>query len=262
MFVRRSNVRRRRLTKLEELRLRRELSEANSGVPPAGAGRGGTTTATATAAATTRARAIRSPPTSGSSIASGTTTPGKDAAAAGVGGAGGTSNKLEELRAKREALARERGGAGGNAVVAREGPGTPGANAAVARGTISDGGGGRVGSEPDDDGRRERETAEEEGVGVGVGEETTAAASAAPAINLASATPGYRAELTRLQSKITGLETDLRKKNAECASLQSSLDFMSKGAEQSTHDAVRMYAMVSSEYRSVLFKLLLVTPIT
>ena len=241
MFVRRSNVRRRRLTKLEELRLRRELSEANSGAgsgggapPPAGAARGGATT-TAAATTTTRARTIRSPPPSGSSIASGTATPGKGAAAGG--GAGGGTSKLEELRAKREALARERGGTEGNAVVSREVPGTPGANNAVARGT-SDGGDGKVGSESDDDGRRERE-----GEGEGGGEETTAAASAAPAINLASATPGYRAELTRLQNKIAGLETDLRKKNAECASLQSSLDFMSKGAEQSTHDAVRMYAM-------------------
>jgi len=62
-------------------------------------------------------------------------------------------------------------------------------------------------------------------------------------INLQSATPGYRAELTRLQNKISQLQNDLKKKTTECTSLQSSLDFMSKGAEQSTHDAVRMYAM-------------------
>jgi predicted nucleic acid-binding Zn-ribbon protein len=72
---------------------------------------------------------------------------------------------------------------------------------------------------------------------------TTNVASTPTRISLTSATPGYRAELSRLQTKISTLETDLRKKNAECASLQSSLDFMSKGAEQSTHDAVRMYAM-------------------
>jgi hypothetical protein len=69
------------------------------------------------------------------------------------------------------------------------------------------------------------------------------AGASQPKINLQSATPGYRAELSRLQNKIANLEADHKKKTMECTSLQSSLDFMSRGAEQSTHDAVRMYAM-------------------
>lgn len=107
-----------------------------------------------------------------------------------------TSDRLAELKARREALAKSR--TAGNV--------TPGPKKIV-------------------------DPSKEE-------EETDAATP-----SLQHATPGYRAELTRLNETIKTLQMDLKKKETENASLQSSLDFMSKGAEQSTHDAVRMYAM-------------------
>lgn len=118
-----------------------------------------------------------------------------------------TSDRLAELKARREALAKSRGGVGSTST----------STAAADNAT--------PGPKKDDNESKE-------------GEEANAATP-----SLQHATPGYRAELTRLNERIKTLEMDLQKKETENASLQSSLDFMSKGAEQSTHDAVRMYAM-------------------
>ncbi|KAL3821819.1 hypothetical protein ACHAXA_003321 [Cyclostephanos tholiformis] len=233
MFVRRSTVSKRKLSKLDLMRLRRELSAANNnavGVPPPGgvAARVGTTTTRTTRSGT----AIGANPSKGVEVASsGNTTPGRGTATSGM-------SKVDELRAKREALARERGG-GGGIFSARERSGATNGtdvNDKAGIGTGEGGGGNDESKSNDvDDAWHERETG-------GGGEEKTTAIPP-PKINLTSATPGYRAELARLHGKIANLETELRNKNSECASLQSSLDFMSKGAEQSTHDAVRMYAM-------------------
>lgn len=249
MFAKKNNVKKRSLSRLEELRLRRELSEAGSAGVAAGASgsRSRSTTATASSAATegvrTRSRAIKSPVVSSSSSSGsssvaatalpsgGTTTPRKSvgaspAPATSVGGKAGGTSKLEELRAKREALARERGSNISSSSVVRD--------RSVTTPTAST-----------RDTKEVEVSNDEKEVEIDVQEEAPSASvpSSLPKINLQSATPGYRAELSRLQDKISKLEGDLKKKTIECTSLQSSLDFMSRGAEQSTHDAVRMYAM-------------------
>lgn len=141
---------------------------------------------------------------------------------------------MEEIRARREALARERGQSSSRGSARDNTIGTPKTPAAAAA------------KRNEDDKEHDEDTEEmEESKDTKDEEKTTTKTSTEdrPKINLQSATPGYRAELTRLQNKISSLEIELKKKVTECTSLQSSLDFMSKGAEQSTHDAVRMYAM-------------------
>ena len=144
------------------------------------------------------------------------------------------TTKLGELRAKGEALARERGGGGDSETMTTTG-----------NETNEEEGGNFTSPVKYDEGQNDPKDDEDE---ISVTSPTTTtnvvASTLTPTmISLTSARPGYRAELARLQTKISTLETDLRKKNAECASLQSSLNFMSKGAEQSMHDAVRMYSM-------------------
>lgn len=174
----------RTLSRLEELRLKRELEgKASSGA--------------SAAVSPVRTRSQRS---GGDSSASKQPSAEKESA---------LSDRRKELRLKREALAKERMGK------SEEDAPTEAESVKVS-----------VSEDVD-------ETAAEE-----TNQETTQ-----PPINLSHATPGYKAELARLQSKISTLQSELNKKEVENASLQSSLDFMSKGAEQSTHDAVRMYAL-------------------
>lgn len=229
MFVQKGKVKKRELNRLEKLRLKRELAE--------GVGGGSATTTNAAAASSTRvtrssaegASTVRSP------VASQTSPIRTPSATAGGGG----SSKLEELRAKREALAKERAGQSSS---------TRGASSKSSISTPTP-----IAKKSDEikeqkvDGDEgvsdEKEKTDEKGDDSKVednNENTAPPSSDTPSkINLQSATPGYRAELARLQNKISSLEIDLKKKTTECTSLQSSLDFMSKGAEQSTHDAVR-----------------------
>lgn len=236
MFVKKNVVTKRILSRLEELRLRRELSEAGAGAASGSSSvRGGAATISSTTASgegvRTRSRTLKSPVASSSGSSSWAATPkksvGASPAATFEGGKGGGTSKLEELRAKREALARERGSNSGINTVRNSGvSSTPSTSTTDAK------------EAPNDDEKDEKEN--------DVALETqddASVSSSQPTINLKSATPGYHAELSRLQNKISNLEADLKKKTMECTSLQSSLDFMSRGAEQSTHDAVRMYAM-------------------
>lgn len=223
MFVQKGKVKKRELNRLEKLRLKRELAE--------GVGGGSATTTNAAAASSTRvtrssaegASTVRSP------VASQTSPIRTPSATAGGGG----SSKLEELRAKREALAKERAGQSSS---------TRGASSKSSISTPTP-----IAKKSDE--IKEQKVDGDEGVSDENGddskvednnENTAPPSSDTPSkLNLQSATPGYRAELARLQNKISSLEIDLKKKTTECTSLQSSLDFMSKGAEQSTHDAVR-----------------------
>ena len=213
----------RKLTRLEGLRLRRELSEAGGAASSSGSGSATTTTTRRTTRSTAAAAVITKVTTPTKA-----TTPTKSSA---------PTTKPGELRAKGEALARERGGGG-----SRDAGGPPVTSAdsetMTTRGHETNEEGGNFTSPvKDDEGQNDPKDDEDE---ISVTSPTTTNVVA----STLTPTPGYRAELARLQTKISTLETDLRKKNAECASLQSSLDFfMSKGAEQSTHDAVRMYAM-------------------
>lgn len=248
MFVKKNNVKKRSLSRLEELRLRRELSEAGvaaGAISTTSSSRGAAAASAAGEGVRTRSRAIKCPVASSSSSSGissaaaaalpsgGTTTPRKSAGASpapattsSVGGKAGGTSKLEELRAKREALARERGSNISSSSAVRDSSvTTPIASTRDTKEVVSN-----------DDEKEDAIEVQEEASSV-------SAPSSLPKINLQSATPGYRAELTRLQDKISKLEGDLKKKTMECTSLQSSLDFMSRGAEQSTHDAVRMYAM-------------------
>ena len=247
MFVKKNAVKKRILSRLEELRLRRELSDAGgaAGIASrASSGRGGAAAASSTTTGVgdgvrTRSRAaVKSPVASISSSATelpsgDTTTPRKSvgaspAAAASGGGKGGGTSKLDELRAKREALTRDRASNISSSAARDRGASTP---TTSTRDTME--------VKPTDDQEKDDE---EKGVPLKI-QEDASVSSSQPKINLQSATPGYRAELSRLHNKISNLEADLKKKTMECTSLQSSLDFMSRGAEQSTHDAVRMYAM-------------------
>jgi len=241
MFVKRSNVEKRTLTKLESLRLRRELEGAGSVSVAAKSG-------IVSPVRTTRStRSTRSTSTASTdSSASGST---KSTTPKGLTDeADSKLSRIEMLRAKREALAKER--------EAKEK--TP-AKAVVSKEKTP------VKTEPKEDTPAKKSEEEEkladdsdgggEAENTAVGDADTDTTNntnddqqdedttTQPKVNLQTATPGYRAELARLQSVITSLRTDLKNKEAENASLQSSLDFMSKGAEQSTHDAVRMYAM-------------------
>ena len=223
MFVQKGKVKKRELNRLEKLRLKRELAE----------GVGGGSATTTNAAATSSTRVTRSSvggsSTVRSPVASQTSPKRTPSATAGGGG----SSKLEELRAKREALAKERAGQSSS---------TRGASSKSSISTPTP-----IAKKSDE--IKEQKVDGDEGVSDENGddskvednnENTAPPSSDTPSkINLQSATPGYRAELARLQNKISSLEIDLKKKTTECTSLQSSLDFMSKGAEQSTHDAVR-----------------------
>mmetsp|Transcript_9832 Transcript_9832/g.20796 ORF Transcript_9832/g.20796 Transcript_9832/m.20796 type:complete len:1542 (-) Transcript_9832:119-4744(-) len=243
MFVKRANVKKRKLSKLEELRLRRELTGSAAAAGGSGGGGGGASSgssasggsgsraSSALGGSATGGKSSKSPTGRGvggskatspmpRKSMSGKVSPMKKttaaSSAASAAGGGGTS-KLEALRARREALTKERGSRGNPTIIA-------------------------------DKAKAEEEETEEEGDEEESQQENetddgATAIETAKSVNMTSATPGYRAELNRLQSKISTLESSLQKKSAECASLQSSLDFMSKGAEQSTHDAVRMYAM-------------------
>ncbi|KAL9189707.1 hypothetical protein ACHAXT_009382 [Thalassiosira profunda] len=223
MFAKKANVKKRTLTKLESLRLKREL-DLGSG--------GGSTRATRASTRATRSSARLS--SGASAPKSPVKSPARSPTASGLQrpsrpSTGGRSDRLEELRAKREALKQ---GRAGSAASSRESLGTP----------IKE----EVIEEEEENEEGEEEAKEEEGGDEGGKDESKEEGEDAESpikINLSNATPGYRAELTRLQARISSLETTLEKKEKECKSLQSTLDFMSKGAEQSTHDAVRMYAM-------------------
>ena len=182
-------MKKRTMSRLEELRLKREVPEWK---PGAGAA--------ATAASPVRTR-LRS-------NAAGSAKSSEDKES--------VSDRMKEIRAKREALAKERKGVSTPVKTTDE---EEQSKPATAIKTV-------------DNENKESDR-----------EESNDDTEYAPKVNLATATPGYRAELTRLQSTITRLQSELSKKETENASLQSSLDFMSKGADQSTHDAVRMYAL-------------------
>jgi dynactin 1 len=207
----------RTLTKLEEMRFLREIPELKAAAAAAAVtGSTGSTSTRTTRASAGTAKSVVSPVRTRSrtstGAASGATsdTPKSDDA---------VSERVRELRAKREALAKERKSAL-----------TP---------TREDG--------KSEETKSEDVTEKKEANSAGEHEESKqgeeSKVESESKIDLSHATPGYRAELARLQSVITNLKSELQKKEAENASLQSSLDFMSKGAEQSTHDAVRMYAM-------------------
>ena len=203
MFVKALSVEKRELSKLEGLRLKRELGEVKSASKNGGSSAsispvGG---AKSPAATPVRTRSKISAPSSA-----------KTTTAAEEGGS--RSDRMEKLRARREALTKER----------------------EKSFTQTDEGKSENESTTDADKAEDRTSREVDSADTENSEQQST-------INLATATPGYKAELHRLQSTITQLKLDLKKKEAENASLQSSLDFMSKGAEQSTHDAVRMYAL-------------------
>eukprot|EP00984_Skeletonema_dohrnii_P002936 scaffold1004_cov120-Skeletonema_dohrnii-CCMP3373.AAC.2 len=241
MFVRRANVAKKvNLTRLEEIRLRREVEKdpvtaiGNIIAPPSSS-----SSAAAAAGQGSARRTSRSSLSSSSSMAakSPAGTPSVD-----------TKNRLAELKAKREALARgnktptnssSRGSSLHTPPPSRTAASTPvTAKKSVPRDEQQQNtpstrlllGG------ADDDGNEEQSETDS----------TTSNNQSSPQpsnANNNNTHTTYRNELTRLQSKISTLQKALQEKSAENASLQSSLDFMSRGAEQSTHDAVRMYAM-------------------
>ncbi|KAL7536452.1 hypothetical protein ACHAXR_008842 [Thalassiosira sp. AJA248-18] len=229
MFVKLQNVKQRKLSKLEELRLRRELSEMKSS-SSVGAGAGGR--ASSIPSAGSSRSSIRAPSSSAAVKTPPKSAPGASRTPPKSATGGGTGNRLEDIRARREALAKERGKSGSSSSTTRGASDT--AAAAIASSTPAKK---SESKEAEEDDEEEKEESKEEIIN----EENADTSSSS--INLTTATTGYRAELHRLQSRISSLETSLKKKEAENTSLQSSLDFMSKGAEQSTHDAVRMYAM-------------------
>mmetsp|Transcript_7307 Transcript_7307/g.16563 ORF Transcript_7307/g.16563 Transcript_7307/m.16563 type:complete len:292 (+) Transcript_7307:113-988(+) len=192
MFVKRSHVTKRKLSRLEELRLRRELSEMKSSAGAGGASAAGSASAGRTS--------IKSP-TPRSATAS-KTTPKKTVAKTTATAAGGGSNKLEELRARREALAKERGQ---GSVVGSRGGGSISTPAAATKNTDTkmDEGEEKEESKDDDDNNDDSED----------NEQSPAPEPATPTLNLQTATPGYRTELLRLQTKITTLQTSLTQKN-------------------------------------------------
>jgi hypothetical protein len=205
----------RTLTKLEEMRLLREVPELKAD-KAAAAGSTGSASSRATRASAGSAKSAVSPvrtrsrTSTGAASSTASDTPKNDDA---------VSDRLKEIRAKREALTKER--------------------KAISTPSREDSKSEHVQSENVEE-RKEANAA-------GDNEESKLSEESKDdsesKVDLSHATPGYRAELARLQSVITNLKSELQKKETENASLQSSLDFMSKGAEQSTHDAVRMYAM-------------------
>lgn len=208
----------RSLTKLEELRLKREIPELKSAADGTSRTSSRTTRSSVgsakSAVSPARTRSRNSTGAAGSADAAESTTPKSDEA---------VSDRVKELRARREAIAKER-----KATTTPNRVDSSKSEAPTPSGSVD-------------------ESKEGEGNGIENSKQTEElkdkADDSAPQVNLSHATPGYRAELARLQSVITNLKSELQKKETENASLQSSLDFMSKGAEQSTHDAVRMYAM-------------------
>ncbi|KAL7552518.1 hypothetical protein ACHAWF_015767 [Thalassiosira exigua] len=250
-FVKRAALTKRQMTKLDELRLRRELGE-KPGAGGAGGGGGGgsissnrrssaaSSTASSTAGASgRRTSGIRSPPKSAPSSTSPARTPAKPTASGGGGGGGGGS-KLEEIRARREALMRERGVRGGGGAGGSSGGGSaPSEEKAESKEDES-----KEDDDDDDDGNgNDDDNNNNDDTNDAITAEDETDDSPKPPLDLSGATSTYRAELRRLQGRVSSLEASLKRKEAERASLQSSLDFMSRGAEQSTHDAVRMYAM-------------------
>ncbi|KAL7481026.1 hypothetical protein ACHAW6_006708, partial [Cyclotella cf. meneghiniana] len=205
MFVKRCNVEARNLSRLESLRLKREIGDRTtaSGGASVGSSKG----------------------SRGKGSGGGVVSPTKHRAATSVGASGGgktalaasseekesRSERMEKLRARREALAKERG------MIST----APSSEDAAQKDAAS---------ADDETHASEREPPSD-------GRPTT------DRISLVHATPGYKAELHRLQSTIAALQRELQTKEAENASLRSSLDFMAAGAERSTHDAVRMYAL-------------------
>eukprot|EP01082_Thalassiosira_pseudonana_P000215 g167.t1 g167 contig1:411927-416535(-) len=241
MFVKRSNVEKRTLTKLESLRLRRELEGAGS---VSGAAKSGIVSPVRTTRST---RSTRSTSTASADSSAGGST--KSTTPKGLTDeADSKLSRIEMLRAKREALAKEREAkekTPAKDVVSKEKTpvktepkeDTPAKKSEEEEKLADDSDGG---GEAEDTPEGDADTDTTNNTNDDQQDEDT---TTQPKVNLQTATPGYRAELARLQSVITSLRTDLKNKEAENASLQSSLDFMSKGAEQSTHDAVRMYAM-------------------
>jgi len=253
LFVKKSHVKKRKLTKLEELRLRRELNDAgvnySTGGSSANAGSGALSGKSPRAPTSSRIPGAAA--TSG--ISPKRTTPvrsvgggGSDSKSATKSGILGSASKddgksrLEQIRARREQLARERGKGGISSAVTSD-------SGRVSRRSTSASTG--LDDDDEDEGENENQNAENSGskndynATEGDGETKQFESSDEPAINLQTATPAYRAELARLQAQIQSLQSSLKQKEAECKSLQSSLEFMSQGAEQTTHDAVRMYAM-------------------
>eukprot|EP00970_Alexandrium_tamarense_P019442 scaffold14043_cov262-Alexandrium_tamarense.AAC.2 len=238
MFVKRSNVEKRTLTKLESLRLRRELEGAGS---VSGAAKSGIVSPVRTTRSTRSTSTASADSSAGGSTKSTTPKGLTDEADSKL-------SRIEMLRAKREALAKEREAkekTPAKDVVSKEKTpvktepkeDTPAKKSEEEEKLADDSDGG---GEAEDTPEGDADTDTTNNTNDDQQDEDT---TTQPKVNLQTATPGYRAELARLQSVITSLRTDLKNKEAENASLQSSLDFMSKGAEQSTHDAVRMYAM-------------------
>ncbi|KAL3798689.1 hypothetical protein HJC23_004440 [Cyclotella cryptica] len=217
MFVRRCHVTKRNLSRLESLRLKREIGEIKTASSMTGGGGGGGGSSVSVGSSTSsskgsgknsnnplspvkpRTAAVTAP----SSIESAKKTTDEQESHA---------ERMERLRARREALAKERGKI----------PTTPA-------------------SDKDFTAEKRHGTEHESTNPTTTATTTTETEPTQP--NLTHATPGYKAELHRLQSVISTLQHQLQQKETEVASLQSSLDFMSAGAERSTHDAVRMYAL-------------------
>ncbi|KAL7450947.1 hypothetical protein ACHAWC_007451, partial [Mediolabrus comicus] len=246
MFVRKSNVTKRTdMSRLDMIRLRRELEKdpvtvvddnKKSPIPKT----------TAAVSATTGVGTRRSTRLSKAATATQqqqTATATKSPIGTPGGGSDTAKNRLAEIRAKRAALA---AGAGGSKTPTSRTPPPSKKNTPTVKSSASK-------EEEDDEVDDEMVDDTEEG-GENNDDEETAAESttttaATPSSTVASPQQQqnthetYRTELSRLQSKISTLEKQLQEKTNEVSSLQSSLDFMSRDAEQSTHDAVRMYAL-------------------
>ena len=201
----------RSLTKLEGLRLKREVGDLKAADGSGGGGKTRTSIGGKSTVPPVRTRSRNSDETS--------------SAEAKSGGDERVSDRVKELRARREALAKERM----LASTPHKDEGKVNASQSASPKDIDNT------ADDGDDIDNSKQIDESKHTTEEIQETTT--------VNVSHATPGYRAELTRLQTIITNLKSELQKKETENASLQSSLDFMSKGAEQSTHDAVRMYAL-------------------
>ena len=275
MFVRRANVKKRELSKLEEIRLRRELEK-----DPVTAVGGGKVVVESFSASSVAGSARRSTRLSNKSSQPSPSALTVAKAPTGTPAAAGDAKiRLAEIKARRAAAAAARGNKEGGGTgktptnsissslrSSTPPPSTKGVSSTPA--TVNKSAAREEHNTPaasgnlEDDNHDGRENLEDDNNDGDLSETTTDdstksnendnnLSSPKPTLTMAAAAPSsnsnthatYRNELTRLQTKISQLEKSLQQKDAENASLQSSLDFMSRGAEQSTHDAVRMYAM-------------------
>jgi len=250
MFVRKGNVSKRvNLTKLEEIRLRRELER-----DPVSIIGGGSSGAVESSSAAESARRGGSSRLSKSQQQQQQPSMKSPIATPGGGGAVDTKSRLADIKARRVA-ALTRGGKEGvandktptNKPLSHHPPSSRASPPAVVKQqlvTKETQNKNTTTNDNDNDGDDEQSHETDESPS------TPHPSSSSSNNNNNNTTTNnsnthqtYRNELNRLQIKISTLEKQLQHKNAEIMSLQSSLDFMSNGAEQSTHDAVRMYAL-------------------